>query len=191
MRFNSHLGMPFGADLRDFPLNITLDSACMLFVSLFSNNPSVLVNVQWLTGMALASATMTYSLLRFQISSGIAIGLGVVYALQPYGFYRGISHLHSMYYLVPLLATGGVELALGRLTDRHKQSFKWYSSAREESQDTFGLRVLESVFPIYTQRSLPVSFYRGKRAGLLAESKSPNSFTGNCIDRCHLHNSVD
>ena len=113
IRHNSRVGMPLGADLIDFPLNLSLDSFGMLITSMFTDNPGILVNVQWLGGLALASAAMTYSLMRFKIGPRIAICLGIVYALQPYGFYRGISHLHSMYYIVPLLATGGVELALG------------------------------------------------------------------------------
>ena len=105
--------MPFGADLRDFPMNITLDSACMLIVGFFTGSPGAMVNLQWLLGLTAAAATMSYSLLRLGASPWIAAALGPVYALQPYGFYRGVSHLHSMYYLVPLVATGAVELALG------------------------------------------------------------------------------
>lgn len=124
IRYNSRIGMPFGANWIDFPLNITLESLCMLILSFLSTNPGVLVNIQWLGGIAAASATMTYALLRLGIRPSIAICFGVVYALQPYGFYRGISHLHSMYYLVPLLALVAVEIALGVFYGNEQKSLR-------------------------------------------------------------------
>jgi hypothetical protein len=116
IHYNSRIGMPFGADLWDFPMNITLDSAGMLLTSVFTDNPAILVNVQWLGAMILSAAIATYCLLRLSFTPQIAVSIGVIYALQPYGFFRGISHLHSVYYLVPLVATAATELALGRFS---------------------------------------------------------------------------
>ena len=108
---NSQVGMPFGADFRDFPLNITWDSAILWVISFGTKNAGLMLNLYWLFAIVAAAVTASYGLLRLKMSPVIAVAVGVVFALQPYGFYRGISHLHSLYYLVPLLATGAIELA--------------------------------------------------------------------------------
>ncbi|MBV8812198.1 MAG: hypothetical protein JO033_26315, partial [Acidobacteriaceae bacterium] len=113
--FNPHLGLPFGFDLRDLPIFITLDGAVMKGLTFLSHSPGRIVNLTWLLGTVLASGSMTWCLKRFSINSGVAICGGVIYALQPYGFYCGIQHLHSMFYLVPFIATGAIELVSGRM----------------------------------------------------------------------------
>jgi phosphoglycerol transferase len=107
---NNRLGAPFGADFLDFPLNITLDSACLKLLALFTTNIGLIVNTFWLGAVSATAAIATYCLRRLNSAPWVAVAIGVVYALQPYGFFRGISHLHSLYYLVPLIATGAIEL---------------------------------------------------------------------------------
>lgn len=111
---NSRLGMPFGADLRDFPLNITFDSSIIWCLGRFIHNPGLLLNVYWILAVLATAALAAYCLLRLKASRAVAMSFGPIYALSPYVFYRGISHLHSLFYLVPLIATGAIELALGR-----------------------------------------------------------------------------
>jgi phosphoglycerol transferase len=114
---NDRLGAPFGADFLDFPLNITLDSAVMKALSLFTNNPGLILNVFWLGALCATAAIATYCLRRLKSAPWVAVSLGVIYALQPYGFFRGISHLHCIYYVVPLIAAGSIELATLRLPE--------------------------------------------------------------------------
>lgn len=112
---NSRLGMPFGAELRDFPLNITFDSAIILLLGKFIRNPNTVQNVHWLLAVVATAGLAAYCLLRLGASRWVAVSIGAIYALSPHTFYRGISHLHSLFYLIPLLATGAIELTLGRL----------------------------------------------------------------------------
>ncbi|MBV9502535.1 MAG: hypothetical protein JO138_24455, partial [Acidobacteriaceae bacterium] len=113
--FNPHLGMPFGFDIRDLPIFITLDGAAMKGLTFVSHSPGRIINLLWLLGTVLASGSMTWCLKRFSITSGVAICGGVIYALQPFGFYRSVQHLHSLFYLVPFIATGAIELVSGRM----------------------------------------------------------------------------
>jgi len=112
---NSHLAAPFGFQLWDLPIFITLDAAAMKVLSLFTRSPGLIVNLVWLLGTVLTAGSMTWCLKRLAIDSWIAVGVGVIYALQPYGFRQGIGHLHSLFYLVPFIATGALELVAGRL----------------------------------------------------------------------------
>ncbi len=132
IHYNSHLGMPFGADLRDFPLNITLDSFGILIFSALIRNVGLLINTYWIFVVCLSAATATYCLSRMGLNRGPSAALGVVFALQPYGFYRGISHLHSVYYLVPLVATAAIELVKGSWT------FSFPHSAARSPRSIFG-----------------------------------------------------
>jgi phosphoglycerol transferase len=113
---NSRLGMPLGADWRDFPVYMTLDMAAMRLLTVVTSQPGLMVNVYWLFTLMLTAATATFAFLRLHTTSWVAISLGVVYALQPFAFYRGISHLNLAFYLVPLLTAGAIELAQGRFT---------------------------------------------------------------------------
>ncbi len=114
--FNSRLGMPLGADWRDFPIFMTVDMAAMRLLGLVTNQPGLILNVYWLFTLMLTAATATFAFLRFQVRSWVAMSLGVVYALQPFAFFRGITHLNLVFYLVPLLTAGAIELAQGRFT---------------------------------------------------------------------------
>lgn len=113
---NSHLAAPFGFELWDLPIFITLDAAGMKGLTLFTRSPGLVVNLAWLLGMILAAGCMTWCMKRLAIHSWIAVSIGVIYALQTFGFSAGINHLHSLFYLIPFIATGALELAAGRLS---------------------------------------------------------------------------
>jgi len=113
---NSRLGMPLGADWHDFPVCMTLDMAAMRFLALFTHEPGLIANIFWLCTLMLTAATATFAFLRFHVKSWVAMSLGVVYALQPFAFFRGLPHLCLVFYPVPLLAAGVIELAQGRFT---------------------------------------------------------------------------
>jgi hypothetical protein len=120
---NDRLGAPFGADFRDFPLNITFDSAVMKVLSLFTDSPGLILNVFWLGAICVTAALAAYCLRRLKSAPWVAVSIGIIYALQPYVFYRGISHLHCIYYVVPLIATGSIELAKLRLPEEGQRSY--------------------------------------------------------------------
>ena len=54
---NSQVGMPFGADFRDFPLNITWDSAILWVISFGTKNAGLMLNLYWLFAIVAAAVT--------------------------------------------------------------------------------------------------------------------------------------
>lgn len=113
---NSHLAAPFGFALWDLPIFITLEAAVMKGLTFFTQSPGLILNLVWLSATVLTAGSMTWCLKRLAIDTWIAVSIGVIYALQPFGFRQGIVHLHSLFYLVPFIATGALELVSGRLT---------------------------------------------------------------------------
>ena len=112
---NPNLAAPFGANWLDFPINTTVDYIVLWALTLLSRQPGLLVNLFWLGATVFTAGTAAFALLRLNARPWIATCLGAVYALQPFAFYRGITHLNLVFYVVPLLAAGAVELASGRL----------------------------------------------------------------------------
>ncbi|MDQ2843058.1 MAG: hypothetical protein M3Y72_18870 [Acidobacteriota bacterium] len=112
---NARIGMPFGADWRDFPVTLTLEALAVRILALFTSSPGLILNLIWLLGTAACAGFATYGLQRLGVQRWIAGSLGIVYALQPFTFYRGVGHFNLMFYLVPLLATGAIEIAVSRI----------------------------------------------------------------------------
>lgn len=112
---NDHLGMPFGADWQDFPINMTIEVVMVRILAIFTSSPGLVLNLLWLLGTAASAGFAAYCLQRLGVARWIAASLAIIYALQPFTFYRGVSHLNLIFYLVPLLATAAVEIAAGRI----------------------------------------------------------------------------
>jgi phosphoglycerol transferase len=112
---NSHLGMPFGADWRDFPVDLTVEAILIRILALFTSSAGLVHNLVWMIGVVVCAGLAAYSFQRLAIGKWMAAALGIIYALQPFAYYRGVSHFNLMFYLVPLLAAGAVEIAAGRV----------------------------------------------------------------------------
>jgi phosphoglycerol transferase len=95
------LGAPFGMPNVDFPIGCTFDFAIIKLLSFVIHNGCLLINVYWLLSLGLAAAFATLFLrsLRLRVSSSVCFG--ILYALIPFGFYRSISHLDLVHFLVP------------------------------------------------------------------------------------------
>ncbi len=112
--WNPRLGMPFGADWRDFPMNITLDSFFMWLLSRFTSSPPLILNLEWIIGIALTAALAAYALIRLDFSQAIAASTGAIFALLPYEYFRATHHLHCLYYAVPLVALAAIDVVRGK-----------------------------------------------------------------------------
>ena len=113
---NASLGAPFGQHLYDFPQGADfLNLLMMRVLAVFSSNPAVVVNVFFLLTFPLIAASAWLALRAAGVSRGAATVCSVIFALLPYHFNRGESHLLlSAYYEVPL----GAYLFLSLLGDR-------------------------------------------------------------------------
>ena len=110
---NPRLGMPFGADWHDFPMNITLDSGCMWLLSRFTKSAPLIVNLEWFIAIGLAAALASYAFVRLGFRLASSASFGAIFALLPYTYFRGTQHLHSVDYAVPLIALSAIELIRG------------------------------------------------------------------------------
>ncbi|MDX6667174.1 MAG: hypothetical protein QOK04_554 [Solirubrobacteraceae bacterium] len=113
---NSSLGAPFGQALYDFPQGG--DNANFLlikFLGLFSHDPAVVTNVFFTLTFPLAGLSSFLVFRRLRGATGPAVVCAVLFALLPYHFFRGESHLLlSTYYVVPI----GAYLVLAIIADR-------------------------------------------------------------------------
>lgn len=104
---NPSLGAPFGSTMQDLVV-VYGDATQLLLMSglgLFSDSGPAIVNVLYVLGFGLIAGA-TYLLLRgLDLSRGVALAVGVVFALAHYHFERAQGHLFlGMYYAVPALA---------------------------------------------------------------------------------------
>jgi hypothetical protein len=104
---NPELGAPFGQELHDFPVAGVgvLHVLAIKSLGLFSSNPAAVLNAYFLLSFPL-SALSAFAVLRWlRLSCVVAVAAAVLFALAPYHFLRGESHLLlAVYFQVPLSA---------------------------------------------------------------------------------------
>lgn len=108
------LGAPFGMDTVDWPIGRSLDYAIVKLLSFFAHDTFILVNLYWLTAIGLAGAFATLLLRYLSVGRVWAITFGVLYAIIPFTFFRNISHLALVHFVVPGAGFLGLLLAEGR-----------------------------------------------------------------------------
>lgn len=97
----TRLGAPFELDMYLFPVGAVIDYVFFWLLSLFSNDPVVIVNSFWVASFALTGVSACWSLRRLGIPPLVAFGGSILYAFLPGAFYRNTSHLMLVYYSVP------------------------------------------------------------------------------------------
>lgn len=97
------LGFPAGQHYQDFPTADNLNFAAFHALGWFTSDWAVVVNVYFLIGFPLAALAMTWFLREVGVSRALTVVLSVLFAIAPYHFERGISHLFlASYYTIPL-----------------------------------------------------------------------------------------
>ncbi len=97
------LGAPYGQTYNDFPTADNLHFIAAKVLSLFTHDWAVAMNLYFIIGFPLAAIAALWLFRRLGMSRPIALALGVVFAINPYHFMRGESHLWlSSYYVIPL-----------------------------------------------------------------------------------------
>jgi len=102
---NPMLGMPYGLDLRDVPTSDNnLYFVLIKFISLFTSNYALVLNLFYLLGFLFTVLISFYVLRQFGISYFPAALCSLLYTFLPYHFVRGQHHLFlSAYFLIPLV----------------------------------------------------------------------------------------
>jgi len=122
---NPRLGMPFGANWIDFPMNLTLDSGVMWLLSRFTSSVPIIVNLDWMLGLAASAGLATYAAFRLGFGRVLSVCCAIVFVLQPYNW-LGIKDLHCSPGAVPLVAAAAIELVRGKYKDiRSVPPFAW------------------------------------------------------------------
>lgn len=150
---NPSLGAPFGQQLFDFPQGADdLNFLLIRFLALFSSNPALLANLFYLATFVLAAFTAHVVLRSLGVSTPSAGLVAVLFAVLPYHFFRGESHmLLSAYYAVPLSAylffslIGNRDLFTARPT-HVPRALKWLSG---RTLTTLGLCVVIGSASLY------------------------------------------
>jgi phosphoglycerol transferase len=112
---NARLAAPFGgSDWHDFPQYQWIDFLIYRLLCLFTHSYINLLNWYWVLTILATAGTAAYSFLRLRAAPVVACCLAFLFATQPFIFVRNITHFMLVAYLVPLLATVCLEVALGR-----------------------------------------------------------------------------
>lgn len=113
---NPRLGIPFGANWIDFPMNITIDSAMMWILSRFTSSMPIIANLDWLIGLSASAGLAAYAFVLLGFGRALAVSCAVIFTLQPYAW-LGLKTLHCSAGAVPLVAAAAILLVTGRLSD--------------------------------------------------------------------------
>jgi phosphoglycerol transferase len=106
---NPDIGAPGQLDFNDFPLADSWHFVLMKLLALTLRNPAAVINCYFLLGFPLTTVSTLYLLRRLQISYGCSLFASLLFAFQPYHFFRGTRHLMlASYYWIPLAVLVGV-----------------------------------------------------------------------------------
>lgn len=97
------LGWPAGQAYHDFPTADNLNFAIVRVLGLVSHQWPTVLNLYYLLGFPLTALAATWFLRRVGVSRPLTVALATLYAIAPYHFLRGESHLWlASYFTVPL-----------------------------------------------------------------------------------------
>ena len=114
---NDSLGMPFGADLHDFPMPDNFSYAVLKVMALVLRDPGLVVNLFFLLTFPLTTVAAFWALTRLPISTGPALCCALLYSFSNYHVNRSVNHLmYTAYFAVPLVLA--LALRLSQATPR-------------------------------------------------------------------------
>ena len=118
-----NMGAPGIVSLASMPDGSHIEYLGMWFLSIFFNEAGIVVNVFYVLTFFAVSFATALSLRLLRINPLLSIMGGVLYALLPYHFYRGVSHLFlSAYATIPLACVVIIWIMNGELKIRNPNS---------------------------------------------------------------------
>jgi hypothetical protein len=113
--FEPLLGAPFGQTYHDWKSADNLHHMVFSLLGLFTDNWGFVQNFYYILGYPLAAITALFFLRTVGVSRPIAGALAVLYAIAPYHFIRGETHMWlASYWPVPLALAVVWRIATGR-----------------------------------------------------------------------------
>ncbi len=99
-----HLGMPFGTEIADWGAGMLFEFGVQRLLMAAFAEPGAAVNLYWLLLTVVTGATAAFAFRSLGLGPFLAFGLGYLYALSPFTFYRHVGHLSLVFQFVPLIA---------------------------------------------------------------------------------------
>lgn len=101
---NPSLGAPDGLKMYDFPAVDNSAAVVFWFISLFTANAILILNIFYLLTFPLVAVSSLYVFRQFNLPYAPSLFSALLFTFLPYHFMRGESHLFlSAYYFVPLV----------------------------------------------------------------------------------------
>lgn len=100
---NPMTGAPGTLELYDYPIGSNLDLLIMKFISLFSGNYAVVMNIYYILGFFLTALCSLYVFRQLRITYPISVFGSLLFTFLFYHFYRIIHYNLTAYYMVPLM----------------------------------------------------------------------------------------
>jgi hypothetical protein len=112
---NGSLAAPIGLRMYDYPEGGTINWLLFRVFDLLTGNYVVAHNLLYLASFPLAAIAAWWALRHLSVAPPLAVALAVLYAVVPYHFARGETHLIlSLYYGLPPVLACAVAIAQGR-----------------------------------------------------------------------------
>jgi phosphoglycerol transferase len=108
--FIERLGAPFGLDIVAFPQNLTTSSTMMKLISIFTSEPGLILNIFWITSIALTSVFCHTAMRSLGIARSTGLVTSTLYALMPYALYRNTAHISLTYIFIPIIAAFSIDV---------------------------------------------------------------------------------
>jgi hypothetical protein len=113
---NPHLGAPGQLELYDFPLIVFLHASFLKMIGMAVSDYGTVLNIYFLLSFYLEAWTFLFVLRRFGIPSHIAVVTALLFAFQPFHFFRGpvaLTYGAGIYFCVPLILMVTLWVCLG------------------------------------------------------------------------------
>lgn len=99
---NNSLGAPFSYNIIDYPISELFHLSLIKFLSIFINNPSLILNIFYIFTFVSTFITSFFVFKHFKIRAGLAIVGAYLFTYLPFHLIRGENHLFlSSYFMIP------------------------------------------------------------------------------------------
>jgi phosphoglycerol transferase len=108
--FIDRLSAPDTLAIGAFPQNLTISSAMMRVIAVFTNEPGLILNLFWLTAILLTSVSCFIALRSLGIAKNTNWVMSTLYALLPYALIRNTTHICLTFIFVPIISAYAVQV---------------------------------------------------------------------------------
>jgi hypothetical protein len=145
------LGAPYGQTYSDFPTAENLNFMAAGVFGFITRNFMVAMNLYYFAGFIAAALTALWLFRRLAISKSVSLVLATLFALAPYHFLRGESHLFlASYYIIPLSIEIVIRAIRGEaLWTKLPRGSKWYRWLTSQAAGTLVILLLTATTETY------------------------------------------